>query len=85
MFTISTVWTAIEPTAVLVIFWAFVSLILLAPVLLVDAVFQIKKIQGIYHFRGRERHIKRQYIKEIMLHGTILLISASLVLATKLL
>ncbi len=56
-------WATNSSVIVTCIFWAFVGFALMSPFLLVDAIYNMKKIGGAYHFR-HAYHLKHARLKK---------------------
>lgn len=63
-------WAANSGVIVTCMFWAFVGFALMSPVLMADAIYNLKKVGGSYHFR-HAYHLKRaRYKKDAWLFGS---------------
>lgn len=82
MVTASALWANFGPDILLLVFWVFVALFVLSPVLLLNSIYQVRKIGNRYHFRVGYHFKKKQYQNDITVYVVMLALSSGFLVVT---
>lgn len=72
---IANFWAANSGVIVTCLFWAFVGFAVMSPVLMADAIYNMKKVGGAYHFRHANHLVHARYKKDAWVFGSFTLCS----------